>query len=516
VQNGTFLDLSSTNVLTQNIGCANNLTITDASSGVGLNGSVYSLSIGGNMSLLSGNGLYLSSAVGGDLYVGGNWVHTGGTFAPNGRAVFFTGSVNDTLTATGGENFAYLFINKAHSSNTLLLANNITVANVLNLDSGIINTATDTVIISGTASSAITGQNTGSYINGYLQRAVTTGSYDFPLGTATAYELANINLTSQSGMSNIKGYFTAGLPATGPSASTCSINGTPIPNMLNGGYWTLTPDAYSSVLYDVTLHESGYSTAVRNSDSTGVIKRHDASSAWAGTDLAGTNGYHSNANSTISNGVASVKRTGVTSFSDFGIGVSGTYALPVQMVYFTADKSGENALLGWATATEINNDHFDVERSTDGVSFEKIGQVAGHGNSVEMITYAYTDESLTEVNASVVYYRLKQVDIDGKYEYSTIAALNIGNNAQPLHIISSYPNPFSDHLSISVYSPSAQTARVSIYDVRGALVREENTSLAAGFNVYGMANTSQLADGFYTMNMSVGQMNYSIKLVKGE
>jgi hypothetical protein len=336
--------------------------------------------------------------------------------------------------------------------------------------------------------------------------------YDFPVGDGSHYQLATIMLNSISGMSYISGKFTPGLPATGPSPSTCKINNTPITSMLNGGYWTLTPDA-GTANYDLTLNETGYS-GTPSVYHLGLIKRHDASSPWLGTDLAGTNGYHSNSNSSINSGVASVKRTSITSFSDYGIGSSSNYALPVRLLYFTAVNKEDNGQLSWATATETGNDHFDVERSVDGVTFSKIGEVAGHDNSTATVDYGFTDPNLSSHGVSVLYYRLKQVDVDGNFEYTNIASVDVSEVQSLFHIITTYPNPFADHFSVSFFSPSAVQVKMTVYDVRGALVTEEMISASEGMNVYSMPNANKLPAGFYTMNVNAGDKNYSIKMLK--
>jgi hypothetical protein len=211
-----------------------------------------------------------------------------------------------------------------------------------------------------------------------------------------------------------------------------------------------------------------------------------------------------------------VVRSGIPSFSDYGIGVeqNQNWALPVQLIYFDAVNNNNNAALTWATASEVNNAYFEIDRSTNGITFDSIGQVAGHGNSEVTINYAYSDPDISVYNTPVLYYRLKQVDFDGNFTYSNIAAVNVSDVQQVFHIISTYPNPFSDHFSVSFISPASQTVRMSVYDVRGALVSEEIINAEIGMNVYTIPNASHLASGFYTMNVSVGEQNFGIKMLK--
>lgn len=489
-----------------------NVVISTSGSELDFNSSGYKHEMWGDLTINTGTTLALhggSGNAGADFYIKGNWYNYG-TFTGNGRMVAFNGAAAQTLT--GATSFDYFQIT---NSAGLTINNDITITAVGYLTTGIITTGTNKVITSSTSGGALSGQSSSSYILGNVQRAVAAlNSYDFPMGDATHYQLATITLNTTSGMSYISGKFTTGLPATGPSSSTCSINGTPITGMLSGGYWTLTPDA-GSANYDITLNGTGYSTTP-SPYHFGVIKRHDATYAWTGTDLAGTNGYHSNANSSISGGVISTKRTGVTTFSDYGIGTSSSYALPVTLIYFDAANKDGNGLLTWATASETDNDHFDVERSTDGVTFEKIGQVAGHDNSTVTINYDFTDPDLASHGVSVLYYRLKQVDVDGDFDNTNIVSVDVANVQQVFHVISTYPNPFADHFSVSFFSPGVQTVKMSVYDVRGALVSEETISASEGMNVYSIPNASKLPAGFYTMNVNAGDKSYGLKMLKGD
>src|SRR4051812_27862818 len=94
----------------------------------------------------------------------------------------------------------------------------------------------------------------------------------------------------------------------------------------------------------------------------------------------------------------------------------------VELISFKAEKASENVILNWSTASEKNNDYFVVERSTDGIHFEPIGTVKGNGTSNQINYYTFEDHSF---NSGILYYRLKQVDLDNKYEYSKIKAVNV-------------------------------------------------------------------------------------------
>jgi hypothetical protein len=130
-----------------------------------------------------------------------------------------------------------------------------------------------------------------------------------------------------------------------------------------------------------------------------------------------------------------IKRTGVTSgFSDWGIGGGIDNPLPIDLLSFTAKYQDGKVLLNWATGSEINNDYFTLERSRDAVSAEIIGFVDGAGNSSQTLHYEFIDH---DPLPGISYYRLKQTDYDGSFEYSQWVAVQvdgIGGRLQALAI----------------------------------------------------------------------------------
>lgn len=149
--------------------------------------------------------------------------------------------------------------------------------------------------------------------------------------------------------------------------------------------------------------------------------------------------------------------------------------LPVELVSFTGAATADGITLKWSTASEDNNSHFEVERSTDGKAFEKISQVQGHGNSSVMLYYDHLDQ---RPKPGTNYYRLKQVDIDGQFEYSKIIAVNASESmAQELQVILS-PNPCqTGNCEISLLNPNQQKeVQVQLQDLSGKVVYEQTVT----------------------------------------
>jgi hypothetical protein len=178
-------------------------------------------------------------------------------------------------------------------------------------------------------------------------------------------------------------------------------------------------------------------------------------------------------------------------------------ATPVTLIDFNAGKESGIVKLKWSTATEINNNYFAIERSSDGVHFEQIGTVKGNGTSNEINYYTFEDYSF---NSGIVYYRLKQVDFDDKYEYSKIRAVNI-DSADPV-IITNDPSSTQEELLISFYTKSKAT--FTIADMIGRVVYSgERVSDEPSISV----NKSMLCCGFYIVKVQIGSELISKKIV---
>lgn len=134
--------------------------------------------------------------------------------------------------------------------------------------------------------------------------------------------------------------------------------------------------------------------------------------------------------------------------------------VPVQLMYFRGKSDNNRSRLSWATATEINSDYFDVERSVDLKQFTSLGRVTAAGESRQQKEYSFLDEApLPGVN----YYRLKQVDKDGSFEYSKIIALNPQSGIPQLAV---YPNP-SDGNNIKLLFDNVELDKIKLVDILG-------------------------------------------------
>jgi hypothetical protein len=184
----------------------------------------------------------------------------------------------------------------------------------------------------------------------------------------------------------------------------------------------------------------------------------------------------------------------------------GGALLPVTWLDFTADYNYNTVNLDWSTASETNNSYFSVERCTDGVNYVEIAQVKGAGNSGQTNYYSAIDESPV---AGIDYYRLKQVDLDGHYSYSGVAAVEI-SSAQ----FTVFPNPVSSVLNIQ-YTASGQDAGpavIKLYNLLGQLVLTHEVNAMAGGNTF-LVDVSGIKEGLFILAFSSGSHQFTSRVI---
>ena len=181
--------------------------------------------------------------------------------------------------------------------------------------------------------------------------------------------------------------------------------------------------------------------------------------------------------------------------------------IPVELISFTANVNAEgNVVLNWNTATELNNQMFEIERRTKEGQFITIGYVDGYGTTTEPQEYSYIDN---KVGTGLHYYRLKQIDNNGTFEYSKIIEINVDAPLE-FELSQNYPNPFNPSTNISYALPTDEFVNLTVYNVLGKTITTlVNEQKLAGSYVVSF-DASDFPSGVYFYKLIAG--NYvSIK-----
>lgn len=461
-------------------------------------GGSFTLSSGGGLILGSVNGITASGASGNVHVTGTRNFSTDGDYTYNANAPQVTGS---GLPATV-RNLTF------DNANNVTLTGSSTATGILTFTNGKVITGIKELGSANTNPFGMVAYTDTKYVVGSLRRSVNgSGSYDFPVGTMTNYELANIVLTSMSGFSNILGSFTNANPLEGSyPLSGITTNGTPVVDILNYGYWTLSPN--SSMLagnYKVTLKEKGHTNPSSDPLEYCVIKRPDLGTPWASL------GTHTNNTQSETGGIATASRSDLNEFSHFAIG-KGSGPLPVTLITFNAKISGAAVICSWKTVAEVNNDYFTLQRSKDGKNFEDVGRIRGAGTSNNGHSYSYPD---TKAYDGTSYYRLKQTDYDGVTEMFQTIRVNRSGNLASQKTLQVQPNPVQDEFSVQFTSEESGEAIIQIASMNGVTVLNEKIIFKEGTNSYPLIFPSGSKTGTYVLRVINDNLALpSVKVIK--
>jgi hypothetical protein len=195
--------------------------------------------------------------------------------------------------------------------------------------------------------------------------------------------------------------------------------------------------------------------------------------------------------------------------SQFVLNYDFTNPLPVELAFFTGSTDGNNIELRWKTETEVSNYGFDIERSQDGEIFLKIGFVEGHGNSNSPKDYSFIDKY---PHSGKIYYRLKQIDNDGGFDYSDIIDVDF---LVPSSIVLSqnYPNPFNPVSTIEYSLPTDGFVSLKVYDVLGREVASSVNEIKVAGKYSIDFNGSELSSGIYIYTLKSENNILSEKMI---
>lgn len=337
----------------------------------------------------------------------------------------------------------------------------------------------------------------GEYNKVQWNVGTATGTFTFPLGKSTsAYVPLVVDKTtagtpSGTGMVRVSSWYTAGNSVWPSGTSLC---GTTEGNVADR-FWVL----------DVLNYSANPSATVDFYYNTGeiqAISETDLKMQRWNSSLTGSCKWETPPAGTVNTTSKYVRVSGISSFSPWAM-VKQSAPLPVELLGFTAqwkDEEQTSALLQWVTASEINNDYFEIQRSADAITFEATGRVKGKGNSSAANNYEFIDypKTLDRQPETGVFYRLRQVNYDGSFTFSNIQSLNKEPNA--FDIISIYPNPSSGFIDYLIYSSEDFCQAVRVIDANGKIIISEKKLINYGMNKHRI-NTSHLSRGNYTLQV---------------
>ena len=359
-------------------------------------------------------------------------------------------------------------------------------------------------------SGTLTGSFTTSTVNLYMDGEL--------IGTASTTNTAWGPITVNSTIFNMlypNAVLTIGIQETAKQevfcpASAVKVLCTPTPAAPLFTPANITIDQYQSVTYTISNAASGTFYAIADSSNGQSLGQGE----WAisnGTLTKTTNPF--NTPGTYKVFIKSTSLSGVTqcnSVSSYGVVIVNAVVLPITLSHFKGKKQLDKILLDWATASETQASRFEIERSADGMLYEKIGEVAASVNSNTYKAYNFTDNHpLVTGN----YYRLKMIDADGKFRYSNVVAF-AGNNAVGLVAGNVSPNPFTDVVNVMLTLNNTSLVSLRIIDLAGRVMQTKNIQGKPGQNPVQLSGLSELTPGVYYLRINMAGSSLQQKIIK--
>jgi photosystem II stability/assembly factor-like uncharacterized protein len=179
------------------------------------------------------------------------------------------------------------------------------------------------------------------------------------------------------------------------------------------------------------------------------------------------------------------------------------FTIPVELSSFTAETGDNTVVLNWSTATETNNNGFEIERKLKNQEWVTIGFVQGKGTTTEIQNYNYIDDYSLLPYEGTVLYRLKQIDYDGTFEYSKQLAVNLTFIPADYYVSQNYPNPFNPATTIKYSLPVESMVKINIYNALGEIIEELVSKFQSSGNYEVTWNAQDYSSGIYYYSFEV-------------
>jgi hypothetical protein len=413
-------------------------------------------------------------------------------FAANGGRVTLNGTSAQAINGDASQkpDFYNLTINNSGSNATLNVPT--IVSNSLVFTSGkIISSSTN--LLTMTDNSSVSGVSHTSHVQGPVRKE-GNDAFTFPIGKSNYYRPI-----AMSAPSSVTDHFTAEFYMADSDGSYSHGSKDPsIDHLSHCEFWILDRTNGSSSV-SVTLSWNSTSCGVTNLGDLKVAR-------WNGSMWKD----HGNAGTTGNTSVGTVTSSGaISSFSPFTLSSSSSEnPLPVNLVHFSASPKDRDVLVEWTTVSESNSDYYIVESSSDAINFNEVARTSGAGNSNITLNYRSIDNSPFP---GISYYRLKQVDYDGKFMYSHTEAVNMPTLWESDMVIS--PNPVVNLVDIRLDPDAFVSPTLELRDLQGKLVSSyqiEKVDVQKPFRI----DLSELGQGMYFMNVSENGHSLSKRIIK--
>jgi len=433
-----------------------------------------------------------------DIIIKGDLINNG-IFIPNEGTYTFNGTNEQNISSISDISFYNLTIDNPQR---IIMNNNVIASNQLFMKNGnIIVDVTDTLIL-GTSTTQLGKliRNNGTIIGNFRRwfASRTINNVLFPIGTNDFYRPAIISFTTAP---TSGGTITTSFIEFDPQVTNLPINdgGFQITNYGTDGYWQMIPgDNLTGGQYNLSLYITGFQKIINGLDISNlrIIKQNISSNQWV------VNGTHQIG--TWSNDYPMIRRIGMMEFGKYALAGSNN-PLPIELLYFNATANNELVELSWSTASEINNDFFTIEYSNElannGTIWTPLFMIDGAGNSNTPLIYTFIDRPyLRDNNTNVVFYRLKQTDIDGKYKYygPVFVRYNYIDEDEKNIIITYDPSINENKINIMFNATESNQYQINIYDINGKLITTD---------------TGQSIDGTNNVTMQINNFNSSIYII---
>lgn len=410
---------------------------------------------------------------------------------------------------TGANALNKLELNNRTGNNDFILDGTLEITGELTLTDGNLITNGNEVQFGNAATVSPASGRSNSYIEGRATKVINSagGSFTFPIGDEFRWRPATVSNVSTGGLTWGAEFFSAN-PTSHPTVDNLSPTDVAnIATVSNNEYWVISDGngAPSGVTANIGLSWGSESDVSPNSSERSeleVMAWNDGASTWdnyGGTSFSG--GNTQSQGSFVSASMLSFSENIVT----LGSG-DASNPLPVELTLFDAHLSGNQVDLVWETATELNNDFFEVQRSIDGNNFETIEIISGAGTTKETQNYRTVDY---QPLAGTSYYRLRQVDFNGDYEFSKVVTVN--NNGQVN--VSLYPNPTSKeevYVRVSSFNYNSPI-HIAIWDMKG--VSHYSGILTLEQLQKPLSISSNMLSGIYIVEVTQGNVSQKVRLM---